>query len=213
MELALILSAANRPAVDLVKTRTAPLDAAYTGDAWGRPTIPAIDDMLTIEPPPARRIAGTTYLVPRNTPLALTSIIRSQSSEDTSRFTVPYCDARVVDQDVQAAVLAFGEVHGALPVVFAGHVQVDIFDLAAELRDFGLDLPALVIEHVAEDDRCPFVGEQLDLDSALAFGASGYDRNLAFQPSHVHLLRDFVTERIIDERRGFGGVGAARRGD
>jgi hypothetical protein len=36
--------------------------------------------MLTIEPPPARRMAGMAYLVPRNTPFALTAITRSQSA-------------------------------------------------------------------------------------------------------------------------------------
>jgi hypothetical protein len=42
--------------------------------------MPATDEMFTIEPPPARRIAGMAYLVPRNTPLALTAITRSHSS-------------------------------------------------------------------------------------------------------------------------------------
>ena len=35
---------------------------------------------MTIEPPPASRIAGIAALVPRNTPLALMSITRSHSS-------------------------------------------------------------------------------------------------------------------------------------
>jgi hypothetical protein len=42
--------------------------------------MPAIDEMFTIEPPPARRMAGMAYFVPRNTPLALTAITRSQSA-------------------------------------------------------------------------------------------------------------------------------------
>src|SRR6266849_4801555 len=36
--------------------------------------------MFTIEPPPAWRMAGIAYFVPRNTPLAFTAITRSHSA-------------------------------------------------------------------------------------------------------------------------------------
>ena len=44
-----------------------------------------------IDPPPARRIAGIPYLHPRNTPLALTFIVKSQiaSSVDTASSSLP----------------------------------------------------------------------------------------------------------------------------
>ena len=84
-ELHLMFSDANRPAVDLVRILTAPLDAAYAGEDSGRPTMPAIEEIFTIDPPPALCIAGTAYLIPKNTPLELISIVRSQSSEETSR--------------------------------------------------------------------------------------------------------------------------------
>ena len=42
--------------------------------------MPATDEILTIEPLPDPRMAGIAALVPRNTPLALMSIIRSQPS-------------------------------------------------------------------------------------------------------------------------------------
>ncbi len=42
--------------------------------------MPAIEEMFTIEPPPARRMAGIACLVPRNTPLALTAITWSHSA-------------------------------------------------------------------------------------------------------------------------------------
>ena len=45
--------------------------------------------MLMIDPPPARRMAGITLLVPRNTPLALMSIMRSQSSTVVSSIRPP----------------------------------------------------------------------------------------------------------------------------
>jgi hypothetical protein len=70
----------------------------------GAPTSPAVDEMLMIEPPPARRIAGIACFVPRKTPLTLTAMMRSQSSSDvssifdrkrmpallTSTFSLPY---------------------------------------------------------------------------------------------------------------------------
>ena len=44
-----------------------------------------MDEMLTIDPPPALFISGTAHFVPRNTPLALTSMIWSQSSVGMSK--------------------------------------------------------------------------------------------------------------------------------
>src|SRR5262245_22101396 len=60
--------------------------------------------MLMIDPPPAWRIAGMAAFVPRNTPLTLTAMMRSQSASDvssigarkripalfTSTFSLPY---------------------------------------------------------------------------------------------------------------------------
>ena len=69
-------------AVALVSSRTAPLDALYA--AAPPPTSPAVDEMLTMEPPPALRMAGIAALVPRNTPLAFTSITSSQVWESVS---------------------------------------------------------------------------------------------------------------------------------
>src|SRR3954447_332442 len=42
--------------------------------------MPAIDDRLTIDPPPLAIKAGTAYLMPKNTPVALTAMIRCQAS-------------------------------------------------------------------------------------------------------------------------------------
>src|SRR3989442_631388 len=44
------------------------------------PTSPSWDEMLTMEPPPARRMAGTAALVPRKTPLAVMCIMRSHAA-------------------------------------------------------------------------------------------------------------------------------------
>ena len=44
------------------------------------PMMPAIDDRLTIDPPPLAIMAGIACLMPKNTPVALTAMIRCQAS-------------------------------------------------------------------------------------------------------------------------------------
>src|SRR5262245_52455704 len=75
-----IRSLAYCTAVSFVRSRTAPFDAWYCGLLSSIPTRPSCDEMLTIDPPPARRRAGMAALVPRKTPLAFTSITRSHSA-------------------------------------------------------------------------------------------------------------------------------------
>ena len=43
------------------------------------PTKPEIDEMFTIDPPPASRMAGTACFMPRNTPFAFTFMRVSQA--------------------------------------------------------------------------------------------------------------------------------------
>src|SRR4029077_18329109 len=64
-------------AVALVRRRTAPFEAWYCGLEVSTPTRPSCDEMLTIEPPPARRKAGIAARDPRNTPVALMFMTRS----------------------------------------------------------------------------------------------------------------------------------------
>src|SRR5262245_66204635 len=64
-------------AVDFVKSRTAPLVAVYAAVKPGAPTRPAVDEMLMMDPPPARRMAGIAYLVARHTSFTLTALMRA----------------------------------------------------------------------------------------------------------------------------------------
>src|SRR5262252_5877611 len=90
-ELHRMWSRACRVAVILVNKRTAPLEAIYAGGPIA--TRPEIDEMFTIEPPPARRMAGMACFVPKNTPFAFTAMMRSQSASVVSsiplRSTMP----------------------------------------------------------------------------------------------------------------------------
>ena len=51
--------------------------------------VPAVDEMLTMEPPPALRICGIASLVPRNTPLAFMANTWSHCSEEVSATFPP----------------------------------------------------------------------------------------------------------------------------
>jgi hypothetical protein len=61
----------------------ASLRGAIAGQT-GRPRRPATDDMIMMEPPPARRSAGTAYFTERNTPSRFTAVCRRQSTNDIS---------------------------------------------------------------------------------------------------------------------------------
>ena len=91
----------------------------------------------------------------------------------------------VVDEDVYLAELLLCGFDGALPVVLAGDVEVEIDRFAAEFADFGLHLHTEFIAHVADDDLCALLGEHSGLGGALPARAAGDDRNLAFQPHGV----------------------------
>src|SRR6266699_1786594 len=97
-ELHRILSWTCSSAVALVKRRTAPLVAMYAASP-GLPRNPAVDEIFTMEPSPARRIAGMACLVPRNTPFALTAMRCSHSASLVSsrRFqsTIPALFTRI----------------------------------------------------------------------------------------------------------------------
>jgi len=75
-----MLSFPWRTAMALEKILTAPFDALYAGCPPAEPTSPMMEEMLMMDPPPASSILGTAALVPRKTPLELTSMILSQPS-------------------------------------------------------------------------------------------------------------------------------------
>ena len=68
-------------------------------------------------------------------------------------------DAGVVDEDVEPAVLVKGGLHCGVPLGGAGYVEVDVCSVAAEFGYLRFNLPALVVEQVADDDLCAFAGE------------------------------------------------------
>jgi hypothetical protein len=47
------------------------------------PRVPAIEDLFTIEPPPAARIGAIAFLTPHHVPTRLTWSMRSSPSSDS----------------------------------------------------------------------------------------------------------------------------------
>src|SRR5215471_11331934 len=88
-ELARMRSRAYCIAVVFVRRRTAPFEAWYCGLLMSVPTRPSCDEILTMEPPPASRMAGIAARVPRKTPVELTAMIRSQSARVVSSIRLP----------------------------------------------------------------------------------------------------------------------------
>src|SRR5258706_3832638 len=83
MELTRMLSRASSSAAVLVSPRIPHLLATYDARPnWA--VIPAAADMLTIAPPPALRIDGTTARIPRYAPVRLMSITRRQAAGSVS---------------------------------------------------------------------------------------------------------------------------------
>src|SRR5262245_24555576 len=70
-----------------VNRTTAALLAAYTGAGWGPMPIPAIDEILTMTPPPDARMAAMASCVPSTTPRRFVSSTRSQPSGSSSGNT------------------------------------------------------------------------------------------------------------------------------
>src|SRR5215813_5761539 len=99
-------------------------------------------------------------------------------------------DRGVVDQDVQAAVEADGRLDGTLPVVLAGDVEVHVRRFAAAVANDVLDLLALGIADVAEDDLGAFACERLGFRRALAPRSTADERDLPHELAHAILPCD-----------------------
>ena len=85
-------------------------------------TNPLMDEMLTMLPPPARRMAGITALVPRNTPLAFDchDVVPVVGSGFLNVLAQHY--GGVVHQHVHFAEPLLGGSHGVLPIIGVGDV-------------------------------------------------------------------------------------------
>src|SRR5712691_5550758 len=150
----------------LVKRRTAPLVAMYAASP-GLPRRPAVVEICTMDPPPARRITGMTCLVPRNTPLRV-----DRHEVIPLRFaglleTLPEHNTGVIHQDIQLAIAVDSRAHRLDPIGVAGHIQMHVRRFAACGAYLGLDLFPLCIPDVAQYHLRAFACKQCRLCRAL----------------------------------------------
>ena len=191
------------------------------------PTMPEIDEMFTIEPPPARRMAGMAVFMPRKTPLAFTFMRASQPRRVHGIGGDAAADARVVDEDVELAEGARGLGHRRLPFPLAGDVEARELRLAARPGDLLDDLAPVGLEHVGHDDGGALAREHHRLAPPHAAGPAGDDGYLACE-SHGRppLARRLSTNRgpggvelqrapsaVADDRRRAVAIAAVLRSD
>ena len=145
--------------------------------------------MFTIEPPPALRIAGIAARMPRKVPVWLTADDAVPELDRGVHDALEADDRRVVDEDVELAVGALGELHGARPVGLLADVELREDRRAARRRDLGDDLLAELAADVAEHDARALAREQPRLRLALAARGARDQGDLAVEPSHQPLPR------------------------
>src|SRR6266567_2728304 len=141
-------------AVNLVRSRTAPLEAWQGGHGGLGPE----EDALGVDVHHAIPRLGGGVLEPARP-----------------------ADARVVDEDVEPSEAADRGLDGALPVRLAGDVELDEERLAPLGLDVGLDGLALRLQDVADGDRSAFAREQPSLGCSHAARGAADEGGLARQ--------------------------------
>src|SRR5258706_5363074 len=117
-----MLSRPSSSAAVLVSPRAPHLLATYA-PIPKLPRIPSVEEMLTIAPPPALRIEGTTARVPRYVPVRLMSIHLAPGRQLGLRDYSEVHDARVVDQHGNRAEGILGSGHRCRPALVARDVE------------------------------------------------------------------------------------------
>ena len=131
--------------------------------------------MLTIEPPAV--ISGTIAWIPSIALVRFVRSTRSQSSSVTSSSRARQVIARVVDEPVDASVLALQPRRGRVQSLGLGHVETAEHDSGRRRLERVLD--------VGGHDGRPFGGERRGLGGALAARGAGDDHDLAVDSAHL----------------------------
>ena len=145
------------------------------------PRRPAIEEMLTIDPPRASLRAGIAALMPLKTPVRLIAMIRSQSGVAVLLYWRVTRDAGIVHEDVELAVSLDRGRDRRVPVVRLRHVEVNVLRRRAELRRERLSVP---VQHVADDDLRALVDHRPRDRRPDAASAAGHERNLFIESRH-----------------------------
>ncbi len=93
-------------------------------------------------------------------------------------------DAGVVDENVQRAEAGHGLCDCALPVGFAGYIEVNEEAVAAALVDFGFHAASFFVEDVSDCDLRALASEQAGFLCAHASRAATYECYFAVESAH-----------------------------
>ena len=115
--------------------------------------------------------------------MAFTSITRSHSSTVVSSSTPRDTTPALLTTTSSLPKRATPPRHRLGPRVLAGHVQPHEHAFAASLVDLCLHLPAVFLQHVADDDLGTLTGEQPRFLGTHAAGAAADDGNLSLPVS------------------------------
>src|SRR6266699_4888073 len=139
-----------------------------------RPTSPTVELRLTMAPPPEASVAGISYFMPRNTPLRLVAMTRSNSSSLTSTH------AGVVDGDIEPAVGLNRAPDEALDRGGIGHIRLDRY----RLTPVGLDrfnvVCQLLLTAGGQHHGCTGLYKQVCCRRADALTGARDERHFAF---------------------------------
>src|SRR4029434_2862170 len=111
---------------------------------WSRscPTNPEMDEMFTMAPPPACRMAGAACFMPRKTPLALTPMMLSHDAVLVVSGSDEPLTPALVTQMARSLGAPVGGADAPLPLGLAGAVEPREARLAAVGGDLGRHLLA-----------------------------------------------------------------------
>ena len=174
---------ANSTAISRVIARTPPLLAVYAICGAAAPMTATNDAVLMTDPPPARSSAGIAYLQPRNTPLRLMSMTRSQMSSVvlvTESSSVK--DSGVVEDDIDPTECLFPEGDHRFRVFGLRNVSRKGAGVPSDLLRHGLGSILLEVDH---DDLRPFASEEECRRFTDTAGSTG-DHSHFVLKSHVH---------------------------
>ncbi len=157
---------------------------------------PSIEEMLTIEPPPAPFIGSITAFMPSQQPTAFTSRTRRKPASGMSSILAnSRMPALFTSTSSRPGLHRQRGRRG--PVVLAGDVVVQI--AAGLLAEPGRHVPALVVKDVTEDHPGALGDEVPHMGLAHPPGAPGDQRDLAVEPAHDPSgpLRSRTTKRLL----------------
>ena len=147
-----------------------------------------MEAMFTTEPPPALLIAGMQGLGAEEHALGVHFHDPLPGLQVQVLYGVALVNSGVVHEDVEAPEATHDRVHDPLPVLTAGHVQLEEHRRPTGVDNVGGGPLSQVDQHVGQSDTGALGGEEPGDRGADAPGRTGHERCLTLQ-SQLRLPR------------------------